>query len=265
GNDQRLGEIRTVNADGSNMRAVTQQPGHYRRPRFSPDDSVIVYDESGGQGLTSNTWSSNTGVFRVPANGGPSTRILADGANPQFGADPTRVFVEVDEQQKHKLISVDLNGGNRRDHAQGEMVTQYELSPDGRTLAFREDYNLFVTPFYGGVHPLDVSARGTGLPLTRVTTGGGTYPSWTGNGRLAWSLGPTFYSASTTDLIRNAPGGTAYAPPATGVSLSMTVPADVPTGRVALVGARVVTMADAQGGIIDDGVILIDGTRITAV
>jgi imidazolonepropionase-like amidohydrolase/Tol biopolymer transport system component len=264
-NDQRLGEIRTVAADGSDMRTVTQQPGHYRRPRFSPDGSVIVYDASGGQGLTSNTWSSSTGVFRVPANGGPSTRILADGANPQFGAASDRVFVEVDEQQKHKLISVDLNGGNRRDHAQGEMVTQYELSPDGRSLAFREDYNLFVTPFYGGVHPLDVSARGTGLPLTRVTTGGGTYPSWTGNGRLAWSLGPTFYTAATTDLIRSAPGGTAYAPPTSGVSLSMTVPADVPTGRVALVGARIITMADAQGGIIDDGVIVIDGNRITAV
>lgn len=264
-NDQRLGEIRTVNADGSNLRTVTQQPGHYRRPRFSPDGSVIVYDASGGQGLTSNSWSTNTGVYRVPANGGPSTRILADGANPQFGSASDRVFVEVDEQQKHKLISVDLNGGNRRDHAQGEMVTQYELSPDGRTLAFRENYNLFATPFYGGSHALDVSARATGFPVTRVTTNGGTYPSWSGNGRLAWSLGPTFYTAATTDLIRPAPGGTAYAPPATGVSLSMTVPADTPTGRVALVGARVVTMADAQGGIIDDGVILIDGNRITAV
>src|SRR5207237_4150549 len=129
-----------------------------------------------------------------------------------------------------------------RDQAQGEIVTQYELSPDRRTLAFREDYNLFATPFYGGSHALDVSARGTGLPLTRVTTGGGTYPSWSANGRLAWSLGPNFYTAATSDLIRSAPGGTAYTPPAAGVSLSVTVPADVPTGRVALVGARIVTM-----------------------
>ena len=53
--------------------------------------------------------------------------------------------------------------------------------------------------------------------------------------------------------------------PTSGISLSITVPADVPTGRIALVGARIVTMADAQGGIIDDGVILIDGNRITAV
>ena len=46
-NDQRLGEIRTVSTDGSNLRTVTQQPGHYRRPRFSPDGAIIVYEASG--------------------------------------------------------------------------------------------------------------------------------------------------------------------------------------------------------------------------
>jgi imidazolonepropionase-like amidohydrolase/Tol biopolymer transport system component len=264
-NDQRLGEIRAISPDGSGLRTVTQQPGHYRRPRFSPDGANIVYEAGGSQGLTSNRWSGETGIFRVSAAGGPSTRILADGSNPQFGADPSRVFVEVTEEQKDKLISVDLTGGSRRVHAQGEMVTEYALSPDGRTLLFRENYNLFATPFYGGVHPLDVSARGTGLPVTRITTNGGTYPSWTTNGRLAWSLGPTLYTASASDLVRSAPGGTAYAPPTAGTSLSITVPADVPTGQTALVGARIVTMANAQGGIIDDGVILIDGNRIRAV
>jgi Tol biopolymer transport system component len=259
-NDQRLGEIRTISPDGSNLRTVTQQPGHYRRPHFSPDGGTIVYEASGSQGLTSNRWSADTGIFRVPAAGGASVRILGDGTNPQFGADGSRVFLEVNEEQKDKLISVDLNGGNRRVHAQGEMVTEYELSPDGRTLLFREDYNLFATPFYGGVHPLDVSARATGLPLTRITTNGGTYPSWTTNGRVAWSLGPTLYTAAASDLIRSAPGGTPYAPPAAGTSLSITVPADKPTGLVALVGARIVTMANAEGGIIDDGVILIAAT-----
>ena len=264
-NDQRLGEIRTIAADGSNLRTITQQPGHYRRPRFSPDGATIVYEASGSQGLTSNRWSDATGIFQVPSAGGPSTRILAEGGNPQFGADGSRVFAEVSEQQKQKLISVDLNGGNRREHAQGEMVTEYELSPDGRTLLFREDYNLFATPFYGGVHSLDISARGTGLPVTRVTTNGGTYPSWTTNGRLAWSLGPTLYTAAVSDMIRNAPGGTAYSPPTSGTSLSITVPADVPQGQVALVGARIVTMTNDAGGIIDDGIILIDGNRIRAI
>jgi imidazolonepropionase-like amidohydrolase/Tol biopolymer transport system component len=265
-NDQRLGEIRTVSADGSNMRTVTREPGHYRRPRFSPDGAIIVYEASGGQGLTSNQWSANVGIFRVPAAGGASVRILGEGGNPQFGAASDRVFLELNEQQKDKLISVDLNGGNRREHAAGEMVTQYEVSPDGRTLAFRENYNLFVTPFFGGARTLDISARGSQMPVTRVTTTGGTYPSWTmGGQRLAWSLGPTLFTADASAMLRNAPGGAAYAAPTTGTSLSISVPADVPTGLVALVGARVVTMANAEGGIIDDGVILIDGNRIRAV
>lgn len=257
-NDRRLGEIRTISADGANLRTVTQTPGHYRRPRFSPDGGLIVYEASGGQGLTSNRWGSETGIFRIPANGGAATRILADGGNPQFGSASDRVFLEVNEQQKRKLVSVDLNGGNRRDHAQGEMVTGYELSPDGRTLAFRENYNLYALPFFGANRVLELSAKASQLPLVRVTAGGANYPTWAGN-RLSWTLGPTLYSTTP------APGGPAYTAPTTGTSLAITVPADAPTGWTALVGARVVTMANEAGGIIDDAVILIEGNRIRAV
>ena len=264
-NDQRLGEIRTVSADGSNLRTVTQQPGHYRRPRFSPDGATIVFETSGSGGLTSDSWSESRGIFRVPAAGGAATRIVADGGNPHFGATSDRVFLEVNDQQKLKLVSVDLGGGNRREHAQGDLVTAYEVSPDGRTLAFTENYNLFVTPFFGGAATLNVGARGTQLPVTRVTRPGGAYPGWTlGGRRLAWSLGPTLYTAETSDLVRTAPGGT-FTPPGSGTSLAVSARADIPEGRVALVGARIVTMADESGGIIDDGVILIEGNRIRAV
>jgi imidazolonepropionase-like amidohydrolase/Tol biopolymer transport system component len=265
-NDQRLGELRTVAADGSDMRTVTRQPGHYRRPRFSPDGATIVFEASGSQGLTSNRWSETSGVYRVPAGGGELTRILADGGNPQFGAASDRVFVEVGEQQKRKLISVDLNGGNRRDHAQGEMISGYELSPDGRSLAFLEDYNIFVTPFYGGVGMLNLAMRGTQMPITRATGNGGNYATWTqGGAALTWTMGPTLYTARTADLLRTAPGGPDYAVPQSGTSLALTVAADRPQGVTALVGARIVTMAGADGGVIEDGVIVIDGNRIRAV
>ncbi len=257
-NDRRLGEIRTVGADGSNMRTVSQNPGHYRRPRFSPDGGLIVYEASGGQGLTSNRWGSETGIFRIPSNGGAATRILADGGNPQFGSASDRLFLEVTEQQKRKLVSVDLGGGNRRDHAQGEMVTGYELSPDGRTLAFRENYNVFAVPFFGANRVLELSAKASQLPVVRVTTGGANYPTWAGN-RLCLDDG--------ADALQRHAGRPAARPiraPTTGTSLAITVPADVPTGWTALVGARIVTMANEDGGIIDDAVILIEGNRIRA-
>ncbi|HYG30584.1 MAG TPA: amidohydrolase family protein [Allosphingosinicella sp.] len=49
------------------------------------------------------------------------------------------------------------------------------------------------------------------------------------------------------------------------MSLAVAARADRPQGQVALVGARIVTMTAADGGIIEDGVILIDGNRIRAV
>lgn len=265
-NDQRLGEIRTVAADGSGLTTVTQQPGHYRRPRFSPDGATIVFEASGSQGLTSNRWSETSGIYRVPSNGGALTRILANGGNPQFGAASDRVFVEVNEEQKRKLISVDLSGGSRRNHAQGEMITGYELSPDGATLAFSEDYNVFVTPFFGGVGMLNLSARGSQMPVTRATANGGSYVNWTRGGQtLTWSMGPNLYSAQASTLVRTAPGGAAYSAPTSGTSLAIAAAADRPQGVTALVGARIVTMAGTDGGVIEDGVIVVDGNRIRAV
>ena len=178
-----------------------------------PTARTIVYEASGSQGLTSNRWSDATGIFRVPAAGGPSTRILAEGGNPQFGADSEP---RLRRGQRAAEAEADQRRSERRQPPRARRRARWSPNMSCRPTAarslFREDYNLFATPFYGGVHPLDVSARGTGLPLTRVTANGGTYPSWTTNGRLAWSLGPTLYTAAVSDLIRSAPGGTAYSP-----------------------------------------------------
>jgi imidazolonepropionase-like amidohydrolase/Tol biopolymer transport system component len=263
-NDQRLAEIRTVAADGSGLRTVTNQPGHYRRPRFSPDGQTIVFERGGGGYLTSDRWSEDQGVFRAPANGGAATRLVKDGGNPHFGALADRVYLEVNEDQKLKLISVDMNGKDRRTHAQGDLVTEYQVAPTGDHLAFRENYNVFVAPFFAGAKTLDVGAKGTQLPITKVTGIGGQYLHWAGNGgTVAWSMGPTLYSAPSNSIIR-ADGGK-YAAPTSGISLAMPVRSDVPTGQVALVGAKVITMANDAGGIIEDGVVIVDGNRIRAV
>ncbi len=60
-------------------------------------------------------------------------------------------------------------------------------------------------------------------------------------------------------------GSTNFEPPKTGVSLERTLAVIKPAGSIALVGARIVTMSDEQGGIVDEGAILIRGNRIAAV
>ena len=264
-NDQRLGEIRTVAADGSDMRTITRTPGHYRRPRFSPDGQTIVFERGSGGYLTSDAWSGDPGVFRVSAGGGEATRLTKEGGNPHFGASNDRIFMEVSEDRKLKLVSVDRNGTDKRVHAQGDMVVGYEVSPTGDWLAFRENYNAFIMPFFGGAETVDAGAKASQLPVTRVSGDGGQYLHWgTGGRTLAWSLGPTLYSADAATVIR-AGGDTSFTAPKSGVSLAMTVAADKPKGLVALTGAKIITMSDANGGVIEDGVILIEDNRIRAV
>jgi imidazolonepropionase-like amidohydrolase len=168
--------------------------------------------------------------------------------------------MEVSENDKQKLISVDLNGKDRRTHAQGDMTFGYEVSPRGDFLAFRENYNAFVTPFFEGAKTLDVGAKASQLPVIKVSGDGAQYPVWSADGgALGWSLGPVFYTATTT-TIRDG-----YSPPKAGLSLAMTIQADKPHDILALSGAKIVTMANDDGGTIEDGVILIENNRVKAV
>jgi imidazolonepropionase-like amidohydrolase/Tol biopolymer transport system component len=270
-NDRRLGEIRTVAANGSGPRTVTRTPGHYRRPRFSPDGKTIVFERGNNGGLTSDLWTADRGVYRVDAAGGEAVRLTASGSNAHYGAASDRVFMEVSEDTKRRLVSVDLNGKDQRTHAEGSLVSGYQVSPTGEHLAFRENYNVFVMPFLPGAQTLTAGSKGNQLPIVRASGDGGAWFQWGQNGRsIAWTLGPNLYSAETATLIRNLPVGQSekaesFTPPTSGVSLAMRVPAEKPPGVTVITGARIVTMAAADGGVIENGVIVIDGNRIRSI
>lgn len=267
--DAGLGRIKTVAASGGTARDVTNQPGHYARPQFSPDGRTIVFEKGEGGFLTARAWSENPGVYRVPASGGTPVRIARDMGAPQFGADGERVFMVASEKGKQQLVSTDLNGEAKRVHAQGELVTDYSVSPDGALFAFRQNYEAHVMPLMPGGQEVAVDLKGGPMPVTRVSHGGATWIHWSDGGRrLHWSAGPTVYTAESGSFFRSAPAGEAAAkfePPTSGVSLSTEVAADKPTGVTALTGARIVTMAGDGAGTIDDGVIVIRGDRIAAV
>jgi len=265
--DGGLGRIRTVAAAGGAARDVTAQPGHYARPRFSPDGRTIVFEKGRGGVLTSPKWSDNPGIYRLAAGGGVAVRVAREGAEPQFGASSDRLFMIVSASNKRQLVSTDLNGEARHVHSTGEMVSDFQVSPDGQYVAFRQNYQAFVMPLMPGTQDVAADAKGGPLPVTRVSAVGADFINWS-NGRVHWSTGPTLYTAATAALFGAAPpaeNAPKFQPPATGVSLSMEVAADKPTGTVALTGARIVTMARPDGGIIDDGILVVRGDRIVAV
>lgn len=267
--DADLGEIITADANGGNQRKITSQPGHYAHPRFSPDGQTIVFEQRSGGYLTNDKWSDNPGVYRVAANGGAAKLIARDLGSPQFGANNDRVFMTGSKDGQLQLVSADLNGEARRVHAKGELITEYNVSPDGRYMAFRQNYEAYVAPLMPGSQAVEIGADSSALPVTRASKGGADYIGWSAGGaQLNWSMGPSLYSAQISAMFPTAPpvdGAIGFIPPTSGTSLSIVRPAAKHSGIVALIGARILTMAGQDAGAIDDGVIVIDGDRILAI
>lgn len=269
--DKGLGQVQLIGAAGGSARTLTKQGGLYSRPRFSPDGKTVVFEKGGGGGLISARNSGEPGVYRVSSAGGSPTLVASGVVTPQFGASNDRIFMVEPGDNKLDLISTDLSGQTKRVHASGNLVTGYQVSPDGQYFAFRQNYEAFVMPLMPGTQNVSVDPSGGPMPVTRVSADGADYINWSNGGsQLHWSLGPTLYTASIGQLFGNAPASPddkspKFDPPKTGISLSMTVKADRPSGVVAFTGARLITMADKAGGIIEDGVVLVENDRIKAV
>jgi imidazolonepropionase-like amidohydrolase/Tol biopolymer transport system component len=279
-NDATLGEIVVADANGQNRRVLTG-PGHFANLAFSPDGSVIAFERREGGYLTASDFGENPGIYIMPSDGsGEPRRVARDGANPQWGGSSDRLFMLAREGSGLALVSTDLDGEAKRVHAKGDLANDLRIAPDGRTIAFRQNYEVFAMPLIPGGKPVDVSEKSGALPITKVSTGGADYLGWANGGAtLFWSIGPSLQSANVPELFANAPKadgdksdgnkGWAYTPPTIGIPLGVTVQAAKPTGTTVITGARVLTMRAGLGaddaGVIENGMIVIEGDRIIGV
>jgi imidazolonepropionase-like amidohydrolase/Tol biopolymer transport system component len=271
--DEALGAVRRVSARGGKSRVLTREPGHYRRALFSPDGKTIAVEKGKGGKLTDPGWSENPGIYTLPADGGELRLVTRKGRDPHFGAANDRLYLTRTKEGvtapgartpggKQYLVSVDLNGQDERDYAFSHNATRLLASPDADWLAFRENYHIYVTPMPASPTGVEVGPQMSALPLRRLSGDGGQFPGWRNGDSLAWSLGPQLLEAGVGDAF--AQPAEDYETPEPLASLSMSVAADKPGGRVALTGARVITMDGGQR-VIENGVVLVDRNRIAAV
>src|SRR4029079_15224105 len=115
--DDKLGTVRVVPADGGEGRVVVSQPGHYVEPVFTPDGKQIVYRKIEGGFVRTPNWSLEPGVYRVAAAGGEPVLITEDGESPHFGVESDRVYLlRYADDRKRQLASVSLDGKDERVH-----------------------------------------------------------------------------------------------------------------------------------------------------
>jgi imidazolonepropionase-like amidohydrolase len=267
--DAGQGAIRVVSAAGGAGRVVTNKPGFYVEPAFSPDGRTIVFRSTGGGGLFPQRWGREGGVFRVPATGGEATLVDRDGLAPQFGVRSDRVFligVAGGDEDQRTLYSVRLDGTDKAVHASGVYFTEARLSPDEKWVAFREKYKVWVMPFTFAGRPQDMGPEARNLPVKVLSRDAGDWLGWSGDSRtLHWALADQLYSQDLGRVFAFAPGArdslVGSAPRVT--SIGFTFPLDKPSGSLALVGGRVITMKGDE--VLDDATVIITGNRITAV
>ena len=281
-NDADLGRVRVVRPDGSGGRDVVARPGHYVDPSFSPDGRFIVYRHAGGDSTRGPYYSEEAGIYVVQTAGGTSLLARESGLDPEFDHTGMRIYVREVRNEKYTLLSVGvptvaspLPGRDEIEHVRSDNATQIVPSPDGRWVAFEERFRTYVAAFPRTGRPVDVGPATQTYPVQRVSRDAGFYLHWSGDSRrLHWALGPELFTRDLASSFPFVEGAQAKAaePEAKGISIGFTVKSDMPSGTVALVGARVITMASLaagpiQGtpGVIENATVIVEGNRIAAV
>jgi len=302
-NDRDGGAVWTMPAPGAGGGTpvkLTRIPGQYANPSFSPDGSTIVYLKGSGasfrdEDLAGELWEE---IHTVPASGGPSTYVVTTenrGVNrrmsrPAFSAEGDRILYIEDEPgkpgetPKTVLVSVKLDGTDKRTHLRFSKAEEAAVSPDGRYVAFKELQNAWVAPFpeLGG-RTVEINLENGALPVAKLTDEGGEWVSWVNGGKsVAWIFGPFYHrisldralpdpkppeEASADGKDKGAKDSKTPAkkgpPESESLEIVLTLPRAKPSRTVVYRGARLVTMKGDE--VIENGAIVVENDRIRAV
>jgi imidazolonepropionase-like amidohydrolase/Tol biopolymer transport system component len=257
--DDTQGTVRRLDLASGKDTLLTKEPGKYLEPRLSPDGRQVVYRRVKGGGLTSPWHSLNTGIYLAAADGsGKADRIAKDGDGAQFGARNDEVFFTKtsntsEVEIRRALMRLNLADRSETEVARSDAVAEYSVSPDGQWLGFTERFHTYVTPLPLAGKTITVGAKMDALPVRQLDVNAGNSLHWSGDSQqLHFSLGDELFTARAEGKDK-----------ATAQKIGFQQASDKPAGKIALTGARIVTMKGDE--VIEGGTVVVEGNRIVAV
>lgn len=269
--DPGRGHVWKVSADGGEPVRLTRAAGEYLHPVWSPDGRELLIVRGPGVYAPGFTWADNPWyeVSLLPAAGGEPTAVTRvsrpryvfepyaywrEIPRPSFGPGGRIFFPEHREQEGDfvtDLVSVDRGGGDRRVHATFQLADDVEPSPDGKWIAWEEGSEVFLHPFpqpgADGKPPL--LGRQASRQLTRT---GGISPRWIGVSTLGIGDGDRYYLCEGPADCRLSER-----------EVRLERPRAVPSGSLALTGARLVTLENRK--VIERGTVIVRDGRIACL
>ena len=265
--DVELGGIYKVALDGRKPRKLNRRKGYYFSPAVSPDGERILYRRGTGTSLLGFAHGVEPGLYWISANGGAEHFIREKGSEPRLNLKGDRVyFQEGIKDNKRAFKSVRLDGGEELTHFTSKYATRFVPSPDEEWLAFTEFFNAYITPFPKTGSAVDLSAETKAIPIKKVSRDAGAFLHWSGDSKkLHWTIGPEYYTrelSSSFDFVEGAPD-TIPPPDTSGLNIGLILETDIPTGKIAFIGARIISMRGDE--VIENGTLVVDRNRIVAV
>ncbi len=265
-NDSDKGAIFKMKWGETKSTKLSSEKGIFHEPSFSTDGKRIVYRKGSGNRYLGATFHQRAGLYWMSTDGGGAKFIAEEGGSPRFSPDGNRVYFLIDNGSTKAYKSVTLDGLDERTHVTSKYATSIVPSPDFRWIAFQELFHGYVAAFPNPGREYDLSGSSKAYPVYKFSKDVGDYLHWSQDGlSVAWMRGPEYFSRTLKQSFTFVEGAPDSLPPVdtTGIKIGLTLTSDAPSGKVALTHARIITMNGDE--VIDEGTILLEGNRITAV
>ena len=262
--DDALATLKSIDLKQGKSRSLFEAKGHYIEPSISSDGEHLVYRKLSGGRLRHGAFGERPGLYLLNLKTGENSFLRRDGVDAHIVGDDIyfthrkRPMGRNSDTAKTVLFAMDLAGNSVREIANGLLATQFRVSPNKRWVAFREHYQVFVSPMQQTGKSIPLGPKEKSLPTKKLSVNGGIYLNWSNENSLSWSTGPEM----TTVTLGDAPFTEESATET--INLSMQVETAKPSGTVALTHARIITM-NAERDVIESGTIIVTDNRIEAV
>lgn len=265
-NDENMGSICKVNLKDKKVTKLTTQKGIYRNPRFSPDGNSIVYQKEEGNDHMGYAFSNNAGIYVIPnkANAIP-VLVTKEGFDACFIGNE-KIFFQSEEGENKAFKSIDINGKDLKTHFTSKYATSVVPSPDGNWLAFIELFKGYIAAFPKTGKPIELSAKTEALPVAQITKEAGLNLHWSMDSkRIHWTYSDEYFTDGLVDrfLFLNGKETKLPALDSIGIKINLELTTDKPKGKIALKGARIITMKGDE--VIENGTIIINENKIEAI
>ena len=261
-----MGAIYKMNLKDKKPIKLTSEKGIFRTPHISPDGKYIVYQKEEGNDHMGFTFCVNPGIYIMENKPNAIPKLITkDGAYPQFISND-RIFYQIDdgENKTYKSISIDVK--DERTNFTSKYATSVVVSPDGNWVAFIELFKVYVAAFPKTGKPIDLSSKTEALPVTQIAKDAGLNLQWTADSKkIHWTYSDEYFTDNIKDRFTFLEGSPEKVPPmdSVGIKINLELPFDKPKGKLALKGARIITMKGDE--VIENGTIIINENKIEAI